>query len=116
MATIVASYPNAKDPSSPLDIRPVTGRIGAEVHGLALSGDLDAGTVQAIEAALVRHKVLFFRGQQHLDNAEHETLAGLFGDPVAHPAVPVGSSVDLYFANLSAAHIHHAVGLKGIPV
>jgi taurine dioxygenase len=61
MATIVASYPNAKDPASPLDIRPVTGRIGAEVHGLAL-GDLDAATVQAIEAALVRHKVLFFAG------------------------------------------------------
>ncbi|MDR6509626.1 taurine dioxygenase [Novosphingobium capsulatum] len=89
MATIVASYPNAKDPASPLDIRPVTGRIGAEVHGLALSGDLDGPTVQAIEAALVRHKVLFFRGQQHLDNAEHEALTALFGDPVAHPTVPV---------------------------
>ena len=89
MATAIDRYPNAKDPTSPLDIRPVTGRIGAEIRGVQLSGDLDAATVQAIEAALVRHKVIFFRGQQHLDNAEHEAFAALFGDPVAHPTVPV---------------------------
>lgn len=89
MATLVDSYPNAKDPNSPLDIRPVAGRIGAEIRGVVLSGDLDATTVQAIEAALVRHKVIFFRGQTHLDNAEHEAFTSLFGDPVAHPTVPV---------------------------
>ena len=74
------TYVNAKDPNSPLDIRPVTGTIGAEIRGVQLSGDLDAGTVREIEAALVRHKVIFFRGQDHLDNAEHEAFAGLFGD------------------------------------
>jgi taurine dioxygenase len=89
MTTLIDRYPNAKDPASPLDIHPVTGRIGAEIRGVQLSGDLDAGTVQAIEAALVRHKVIFFRGQQHLDDAEHEAFAALFGDPVAHPTVPV---------------------------
>lgn len=89
MATVVASYPNAKDPSSPLDIVPVAGRIGAEIRGVALSGDLDDGTVAAIEAALVRHKVIFFRGQNHLDNATHEAFAARLGDPVAHPTVPV---------------------------
>ena len=89
MTTIIDRYPNAKDPASPLDIVPVTGRIGAEIRGVQLSGDLDARTVQAIEAALVCHKVIFFRGQQHLDDAEHEAFAALFGDPVAHPTVPV---------------------------
>ena len=89
MATIIPSYSNAKDPASPLDIRPVGGRIGAEIRGITLSGDLDAATVQAIEAAVVRHKVVFFRGQDQLDNAEHEAFASLFGDPVAHPTVPV---------------------------
>ena len=89
MTTIIDRYPNAKAPDSPLDIVPVTGRIGAEIRGVQLSGDLDPQTVQAIEAALVRHKVIFFRGQQHLDDAEHEAFAALFGDPVAHPTVPV---------------------------
>lgn len=89
MTTIIASYPNAKDPATPLDIRPVNGRIGAEIRGITLSGDLDAETVRAIEAAVIRHKVIFFRDQHHLDDASHEAFASLFGDPVAHPTVPV---------------------------
>ncbi len=94
MTSIVETYPNAKDPSSPLEIHPVGGRIGAEIRGVRLSGDLDAGTVQAIEAALVRHKVVFFRGQHHLDDAGHEAFAALFGAPVAHPTVPVADGSD----------------------
>lgn len=89
MATIIDTFPNARAASSSLDIRPIGGRIGAVIHGVKLSADIDAATVQAIEAALVRHKVIFFRDQQHLDNAEHEAFAALFGDPVAHPTVPV---------------------------
>lgn len=52
----IATYPNAQDPGSSLDVTPLTGRVGAEVRGVTLSGDLDGATVLAIEAALVRHK------------------------------------------------------------
>src|SRR5512139_39751 len=85
----ITTYSNAPDPKSPLDIKPVTGTIGAEIRGVQLSGDLDGATVQAIQDAVVRHKVVFFRGQHHLDDVEHENFAALFGDPVAHPTVPV---------------------------
>ncbi len=85
----ITTYANAKDPSSPLDIVPITGTIGAEIRGVTLSGDLDAVTVQAIKDAVVRHKVVFFRGQTELDDTRHEGFASLFGDPVAHPTVPV---------------------------
>lgn len=51
-----------------LDIHPVAGRIGAEIRGVQLSADLDAATLDAIQAALVKHKVIFFRGQTHLDD------------------------------------------------
>jgi taurine dioxygenase len=85
----ITTYANAKDPNSPLDIVPVTGTIGAEIRGVTLSGDLDAATVQAIQDAVVRHKVVFFRDQHDLDDARHEAFASLFGDPVAHPTVPV---------------------------
>lgn len=87
--TDINTYANAKDPNSPLDILPVTGTIGAEIRGVTLSGDLDAPTVQAIKDAVVRHKVVFFRGQTELDDARHEAFASLFGEPVAHPTVPV---------------------------
>ncbi|MES2303172.1 MAG: TauD/TfdA family dioxygenase [Pseudomonadota bacterium] len=85
----ITTYTNAKDANSPLDIVPITGNIGAEIRGVTLSGDLDAQTVQAIKDAVVRHKVVFFRGQKDLDDARHEGFASLFGDPVAHPTVPV---------------------------
>ena len=89
MTDLHNSYANARDKNIPLEITPVTGTIGAIVHGVELSGDLPAPVVQAIQAALVRHKVLFFRDQQHLTDQEHEDFAALLGDPVAHPTVPV---------------------------
>ncbi|MFF4423353.1 TauD/TfdA dioxygenase family protein [Streptomyces sp. NPDC001549] len=66
----------------------IGGRIGAEIGGVKLGGDLPDGTVAEIRAALLAHKVVFFRGQDHLDEAGHEAFAQLLGAPVAHPTVP----------------------------
>ncbi|WP_028966801.1 TauD/TfdA dioxygenase family protein [Sphingomonas phyllosphaerae] len=88
MTSLVHQFVNAAEAESPLDIHPVAGRIGAEIRGVKLGGDLDPLTVAAIQAALVRHKVIFFR-EQHLSDAAHEAFAALLGDPVAHPTVPV---------------------------
>jgi alpha-ketoglutarate-dependent taurine dioxygenase len=71
-----------------LDIRPITPAIGAEIHGVRLSGDLPAEMVTAIRHALLRHRVVFFRGQGHLDEAEHQAFARLLGPLVPHPTVP----------------------------
>ncbi|HEK0908746.1 TPA: TauD/TfdA family dioxygenase [Pseudomonas putida] len=72
-----------------LDIHPVAGRIGAEIRNLKLSADLDTATVDALQAALVRYKVIFFRNQTHLDDQGQEAFAKRLGEPVAHPTVPV---------------------------
>ena len=72
-----------------LEVHPVAGRIGAEIRGVQLSGDLDASTVEAIQQALVQYKVIFFREQTHLDDQTQEAFAHLLGEPVAHPTVPV---------------------------
>ena len=72
-----------------LDIHPVAGRIGAEIRGIKLSGELDAATVEAIQQALVQYKVIFFREQTHLDDQSQEAFAHLLGEPIAHPTVPV---------------------------
>ncbi|MFD3717723.1 TauD/TfdA dioxygenase family protein [Streptomyces sp. NPDC058674] len=66
----------------------IGGRIGAEIGGVRLGGDLPAATVAEIRSALLAHKVVFFRGQDHLDEASHEAFAQLLGAPVAHPTVP----------------------------
>ncbi|TXS47843.1 TauD/TfdA dioxygenase family protein [Streptomyces sp. t39] len=70
------------------DIRRVGGRIGAEILGVDISQELDPGIVSEINAALVEHKALFFRGQR-LDDAAQLRFASLFGPLTgAHPTVP----------------------------
>lgn len=71
-----------------LEIHPVAGRIGAEIRGVHLSGELDAATVEAIQQALIQYKVVFFREQTQLDDQRQEAFAHLLGEPVAHPTVP----------------------------
>ncbi|KXU85994.1 taurine dioxygenase [Caballeronia megalochromosomata] len=78
--------------NEPFQVRPIGGRIGAEVRGIALSADLDDNAIAAINRALLEHKVLFFRGQSHLDDAAQEAFAARFGETVAHPTVPSLSS------------------------
>ncbi len=77
-----------------LEVVPVAGRIGAEIRGVRLSPDLDQETVDAIQDALLRYKVIFFRGQQHLDDAAQESFAKKFGELYAHPTVPVRQGTD----------------------
>ncbi|MFC5694757.1 TauD/TfdA dioxygenase family protein [Pseudomonas sp. GCM10022186] len=94
----LASQPQAVE----LDIHPVGGRIGAEIRGVNLSGTLDAAIIEAIQAALVQHKVIFFRGQTQLDDQGQEAFAKLLGEPVAHPTVPVREGTD-YLLQLDGA-------------
>ncbi|ORV80712.1 hypothetical protein AWC07_21145 [Mycobacterium gastri] len=61
-------------------------RIGARVDGVRLGGDLDPAMVDPIRKALLTHKVIFFRGQHHLDDQQQLAFAGLLGTPIGHPA------------------------------
>ncbi|WP_249679024.1 TauD/TfdA dioxygenase family protein [Pseudomonas abieticivorans] len=85
-----------------LDIHPVAGRIGAQIRGVTLGADLSPAVIEAIQAALVQYKVIFFRGQTHLDDQSQEAFAHLLGEPVAHPTVPVRDGTR-YLLQLSGA-------------
>ncbi len=61
-------------------------RIGARLDGVRLGGDLDQGAVDEIHQALLAHKVIFFRGQDHLDDEQQLAFARLLGTPIGHPA------------------------------
>ncbi|MEU7559544.1 TauD/TfdA dioxygenase family protein [Streptomyces eurythermus] len=75
-------------PAPAVTVQKVGGRLGAVLTGVRLGGDLPADTVAQIRAALLEHKVVFFRGQDHLDEEQHEAFGRLLGTPVAHPTVP----------------------------
>lgn len=68
-----------------IEIVKVAGAIGAEIRGIKISGELKSDTVAAIRAALLRHRVIFFRDQHHLDDASQEAFAALFGPLQKHP-------------------------------
>jgi alpha-ketoglutarate-dependent taurine dioxygenase len=72
---------------STLTVTQLGSQIGARVDGVQLGGDLDAATVEQIRAALLRHKVIFFRGQHHLDDVQQQAFAARLGTPIAHPAM-----------------------------
>jgi taurine dioxygenase len=62
-------------------------RIGAEIRDVRLSGDLSDEVVLAINKVLLEHKVIFFRDQGHLDDAEQERFAVRLGKLVPHPTI-----------------------------
>ena len=67
-----------------LSVHPIAGTVGAELHGVDISQDLDADTISEIRSALLDHGVIFFRGQT-LDHAQHKRFARRFGDIFIQP-------------------------------
>jgi taurine dioxygenase len=67
-----------------IEIQPIAGALGAELHGVDLGADLDAATIAEIRQALLDHCVIFFRDQE-FDAARHKALARRFGEIFIHP-------------------------------
>jgi taurine dioxygenase len=68
-----------------LDVRPLSGWTGAEIHGVDLREELDDATVAEIRSVLHRWKVVFFRGQ-NIDHAQQVAFGRRFGKLTpAHP-------------------------------
>lgn len=114
---MTASVPLPK--THPITVTKLSSRIGARVDGVRLGGDLDPAAVDEIRRALLVHRVIFFRGQHHLDDDQQLAFGRLLGTPIAHPAAhrtrrgnPTFWHTDLaYFANYPAASILRPVGL-----
>lgn len=71
-----------------VDVQPIAGCIGAEIHGVDLTRPLEAETAAEIRATLLRWKVVFFR-DQHLTQDQHVAFGRYFGEVTpAHPTLP----------------------------
>ena len=74
-------------PNSPVIVK-LGAHIGARVDGVRLGGELSTADVDTINDALLTHKVIFFRGQHHLDDDGQLAFARTLGTPTtAHPTV-----------------------------
>jgi taurine dioxygenase len=72
--------------STSIRLAPIAGALGAEVHGVDLSAELDASVVSQLRAALLEHLVLFFRDQA-ITPAQHLRFVRYFGTPERYPMV-----------------------------
>ncbi|MHC2440232.1 TauD/TfdA dioxygenase family protein [Bradyrhizobium sp. USDA 4451] len=92
---------------SPADVVKRSGRIGAEILNIKLSGDLPEQTIAAINGLLLEYKVIFFREQGHLDDVEQERFACRFGK-----ALPPTPTVSTLKGTISMIEIDTVHGLR----
>lgn len=90
-------------PTTSLAVAKLGSRIGARIDGVRLGGNLKRAMVEQIDQALLRHRVIFFRGQHHLDDDEHYAFGKLFGTPMAHPALQYSGVTDLRITPVDAS-------------
>jgi taurine dioxygenase len=72
---------------SGLNVRALSPAIGAVVENFRIAESLDEAQFAALQAALVKHQVLFFRDQS-LSPAQHRDFAARFGPLHVHPIYP----------------------------
>lgn len=71
-----------------IEVRPVGGAIGAVVGGIRAGGDVEPAAFAELRAALLRHRVVFLRDQQHATDADQVAFGRLFGEITRpHPTV-----------------------------
>ncbi|MBO0740512.1 MAG: TauD/TfdA family dioxygenase [Hyphomicrobiaceae bacterium] len=67
-----------------IQVEPIAGSIGALIHNVDVSADLDDTAIGAIRKALLDHCVVFFRNQK-LDAERHKAFTRRFGSIFVHP-------------------------------
>jgi taurine dioxygenase len=67
-----------------IEVRPIAGALGAEVHGVDASRPPPGEVIAEIRQAWLDHLVIFMRGQKLTPHAL-VAFAGAFGEPMAYP-------------------------------
>ena len=64
--------------NSEIRIEPLTGNIGAEIHGIDLRKELPDSEFEIVHRAFLEHQVVFFRDQD-LSPDQHVSVGERFG-------------------------------------
>ena len=79
-----------------IEVEPLAGALGAEIHGVNLAQTLDDETVEEIQRALLEHLAIFFRDQQ-LSVEQHKAFSRRFGTLNVHPQyVPLDGDPEIF--------------------
>jgi alpha-ketoglutarate-dependent sulfate ester dioxygenase len=88
--TGVAADSRAREGSgaAEIEVHKIGGNIGAEIRGVRISGELDPDVLADVRSALLEHRVVFLRGQDHADDLVQREFAELLGTVTSpHPTV-----------------------------
>ena len=72
--------------SAPIEVRPLSGAVGAEIAGFDLSEPASDALIAAMRSAWLAHGVLFLRNQP-LPAAQFQAFAERFGEVIEYPFV-----------------------------
>jgi alpha-ketoglutarate-dependent taurine dioxygenase len=67
-----------------IEVRPIAGALGAEIHGVDMAKDLGAEMVGEVRQALLDHLVIFLR-EQNVTPHQQLAFARKFGEPIEYP-------------------------------
>ncbi|MBI3199834.1 MAG: TauD/TfdA family dioxygenase, partial [Rhodospirillales bacterium] len=67
-----------------IEVRPIAGALGAEVHGVDISRTPDDEVVTEVRRAFLDHLVIFLRDQKATP-LQQLAFARKFGDPIEYP-------------------------------
>ena len=73
--------------NAPIEVKPIAGALGAEIHGARIADELPEATIAAIRQALLDRCVIFFRDQDPLPDDRFLAFAKRFGETVEYPFV-----------------------------
>ena len=67
-----------------IEVRPIAGALGAEIHGIDMARDLDGEVVSEVRQAFLDHLVIFLR-DQNVTPQRQLAFARKFGEPMEYP-------------------------------
>jgi taurine dioxygenase len=67
-----------------IEVRPIAGALGAEIHGVDISRELEDDVVREMRLAFLDHLVIFLRSQK-ITPHQQLAFARRFGEPVEYP-------------------------------
>jgi taurine dioxygenase len=67
-----------------IEVRPIAGALGAEIHGVDMARDLETDVVSEVRQALLDHLVIFLRNQT-VTPLQQLAFARKFGEPIEYP-------------------------------
>lgn len=95
--------------STQLIVKPLSGAVGAEIHGVNLLEPVSDALISEIRKVWLEHGVIFFRDQP-LDNAQYLAFAKRFGEVVEYPFVKGLPDFPLIIPVLKLPHEKHNFG------